>query len=275
MDSLPAAPDAVAPAERQALVFGQHIRYLEAGAGPPVVLVHGLGDDAGVWQAEIAPLARRYHVIALDQIGFGRSDKPLLNYRAQTLVDFLDEFMRTLGIGRATVVGNSLGGWVAALLASEHPERVDRLVLVDAAGLSGLPEFLGPRLMRALRLATIDDLKVLGARSFADPRDFESAEALRAAFAERVAAGDGYTIGRIMDSLERREDLLDARLAGISAPTLIVWGRQDGLVPPRFGERLHTAIRGSKLVTLDRCGHEPQLECAEAFEAALEAFLGR
>lgn len=271
-----AAPQvAGTPLEKQALVFGQHIRYIEAGAGPAIVLVHGLADDSGVWQQQIGPLARHGRVLALDQIGFGRSDKPLLDYRAQTLVDFLDEFMQTVHAAHAVVVGNSLGGWVAALLAVEHPQRVDKLVLIDSAGLNGLPEALGPRVMEALRLSTLDDLRILGPLTFADPSFYQPEETLRRAFADRVAARDGYTVSRIMESIERGEDLLDERLAKIAQPTLIVWGRRDGLIPLRFGERFRSAIRGARLVVLDRCGHEPQVECTPRLESVLEPFLAR
>lgn len=99
------------PTQRTALVFGARIHYVEAGAGPTIILVHGLGDDAGVWQAETLPLASRHHVVALHQIGFGRSDKPLLNYRVETFVDFLDEFMSTLHMrGRRSSETRSAAG---------------------------------------------------------------------------------------------------------------------------------------------------------------------
>jgi len=263
------------PLERTALVFGQRIHYLESGAGPTIILVHGLGDDAGIWRAIIAPLARRYHVIALDQIGFGRSDKPLLNYRAETLVDFLQEFQRTLHIPRAILVGNSLGGWVAALFTIHHPERVEKLVLIDSAGMSALTDALGADVRRALRLATLEDLKILGPLTFSDPRYYEPEDALRESFAERIAAGDSYTVGRIVDSLERREDTLDDHLKEITARTFIVWGREDRLIPLRFGEYLQHTIRGARLAVIDHCGHEPQVECPQALEKVLATFLGK
>jgi pimeloyl-ACP methyl ester carboxylesterase len=270
-----APPAAFRPTERTARVFGEHIHYLEAGAGPTIILIHGLGDDAGVWQAEMAPLAREHHVIAVDQIGFGRSDKPLLNYRAETLVDFLDEFLRSLRLAHVTLVGNSLGGWVAALFAIHHPERVQKLVLIDSAGVSGLAQSLGPRLLRALRLASIEDLALLGPLTFSDPRYYQPGDVLRTAFAARVAAGDSYTVDRIMDSIERGDDTVDGHLREIAVPTLIVWGRQDGLIPLRFGKYLQKEIPGARLVTIDHCGHEPQVECPQPLEAAVEGFLLR
>jgi pimeloyl-ACP methyl ester carboxylesterase len=234
-----------------------------------------MGDDTGVWQAEIAPLARKHHVIAIDQIGFGRSDKPLLNYRVGTLVDFLDEFMATQHIAHATIVGNSLGGWVGALFAIDHPERVEKLVLVDSPGAPGYMESLEPRVRSALRLATVEDVEVLAPLAFFDSRYYEPKSLLRTYFAEKVAANDSYATGRLMDSFERNEDTLGENLKKIGRPTLVVWGRADRLVPLQFGEYLQRSIPGAHLIVLDRCGHEPQVECAEAFEKALEDFLGQ
>jgi pimeloyl-ACP methyl ester carboxylesterase len=264
---------AAAVAERQALIFGQHIRYVEAGTGPILILVHGLAGSSQHWQKVVAPLARHYHVIALDQIGFGRSDKPLLDYRAETFADFLDEFMRMRNLPRATLVGNSLGGWVAALLAIEHPDRVARLVLVDSAGMAGLTDYLGPKLIMALRQSTLGDARILDPLLFADPHPYNSEEALRAGFTAHLSAGDGYTVSKVMDAIERKEDMLDGRLGAIHAPTLILWGRQDRTVPLQFGESMQRGIAGAKLVVFDHCGHGPMIECPRPFVSALENFL--
>src|ERR1017187_2075541 len=124
------------PAEQTATVFGQSVHYYEAGQGPAVVLLHGLGANAGIWAANIGPLSAQYRVIAPDQIGFGHSDKPLIDYKIATFVDFLYGFMQGQKIAKATLVGNSLGGWIAVEFAIQHPEMVEKLVLVDAGGLS-------------------------------------------------------------------------------------------------------------------------------------------
>jgi pimeloyl-ACP methyl ester carboxylesterase len=127
---------AQAPASKQVEVFGQKIHYLEAGSGPNVILLHGLGADSTNWAMNTAVLAKSFHVFVPDQIGFGESDKPLINYRVGTLVDFLDGFYKNVGITKATVVGNSLGGWTAMAFTLAHPDKVERLVLVDSAGYS-------------------------------------------------------------------------------------------------------------------------------------------
>jgi hypothetical protein len=107
-------------------VYGAKIHYVEAGTGPVVILLHGLGADISSWDLTIGQLSQKYRVIVPDQIGFGRSDKPLINYRIGTLVDFLDGFYKELKVEHASLVGNSLGGWVAAAFALAHPEKVER-----------------------------------------------------------------------------------------------------------------------------------------------------
>jgi hypothetical protein len=108
---------AQAPQSKQVDVFGQKIHYLEAGSGPAVILLHGLGGDTSNWMFTIPALASRYHVYVPDQIGFGQSDKPWINYRVGTLIEFLHEFCEKVGIEKASIVGNSLGGWTAAAFA--------------------------------------------------------------------------------------------------------------------------------------------------------------
>src|ERR1041385_2434018 len=132
---------AKAQAPKEVLVFGQKINYVEAGSGPTVILFHGLGGSPQVWQFNIAALAEKYHVVVPDQIGFGKSDKPLVNYRIRTYVDFLDQFCKQLGITRPTLIGNSMGGWIAAIYAATYPDRVDKLVLADAAGYAPPKDF--------------------------------------------------------------------------------------------------------------------------------------
>jgi 2-hydroxy-6-oxonona-2,4-dienedioate hydrolase len=107
------------------------------GRGAPVVLLHGLGGDGSRWAPNIGPLAADFRVIALDEIGFGQSDKPLANYHVGMLSEFLADFLKAIGVSKASLVGNSMGGFVAAYTAVHYPNSVDRLVLVDGAGYRG------------------------------------------------------------------------------------------------------------------------------------------
>jgi len=257
---------------KEITVFGQKINYVEAGSGPTVILLHGLGGSTQAWMFNIAPLAEKYHVVVPDQIGFGKSDKPLVNYRIRTYVDFLDQFCKQLKIERASLVGNSMGGWIAAAYTAAFPDRVDKLVLVDAAGYAP-PKDLDPRTFYSLNPTTREGTKVLLSRVFYG-KAFQTDAAIEQAIAARLAAGDGYTIKSITESIIRGEDLLDETVKTIKRPTLIIWGRQDGLVPLAQGEHFNKDIAGSKLIIIEQCGHIPNLEKAAEFNAALLKFLG-
>jgi pimeloyl-ACP methyl ester carboxylesterase len=263
---------APAQSEGTATIYGVKIHYLEAGSGPVVVLLHGLGGNTTNWAFNIAPLAQKYRVVVLDQIGFGKSDKPLINYRIATYVDFLDAFLKELKIERASLVGNSMGGWVAAAYALAHPEKVDRLVLVDAAGFAFAPGFDTSQLIK-LNPSTREGMKELVSRVFYNKQLFMSDAFINASMAARINAGDGHTIRSITESIIRREDFLDNRLSVIKQPTLVIWGREDGLLPLADGQRFQKEIPGAQLLVFDQCGHVPQVEKAAEFNAALLNFL--
>jgi pimeloyl-ACP methyl ester carboxylesterase len=262
---------ASAQTTKEITVFGQKINYVEAGTGPTVILLHGLGGSSQVWQFNIAALAEKYHVVVPDQIGFGKSDKPLVNYRIRTYVDFLDQFCKQLKIERASLVGNSMGGWIATAYTAAFPDRVDKLVLVDAAGYTP-PKDLDTRTFYGLNPTTREGMKVLVAKVFYN-KLFLTDAAIDQSITARLAAGDGYTINSITESIIRGEDFLDDTVKTIKRPTLLIWGRQDGLVPVAEGERFNKDIAGSKLVVFDQCGHMPQIEKAAEFNAAVLKFL--
>jgi pimeloyl-ACP methyl ester carboxylesterase len=260
---------------KQVEIFGQKIYYLEAGSGPEVILLHGLGGDNGNWRMTLPALASNFHVYAPDQIGFGQSDKPLINYRVATLVDFLNAFYKKLGITKATLVGNSLGGWVAMNFALQYPDKVNRLVLVDSAGYSfkrtgGVAP--AREVLLGLNPSSLAGTKQLMAIVFHN-KAFSSDAVAEQVFTEHLRKNDGYTINSFVDSILRGEDFVDGKLGALKAPTLIVWGRDDMLVPLASGKALAEDIAGSQTVVLDDCGHVPQMECAGPFNDSLLKYL--
>ncbi len=267
-----AAVQAQAPADKNIQVFGQKIHYIEAGSGPTVILLHGLGGDWHNWGPTIPALAASYHVLALDQIGFGTSDKPMIEYRVGTLVDFLEAFCKKTGVTKATLVGNSLGGWTAAAFTVAHPERVEKLVLVDAAGYSSTPPPSRERLL-ALNPSTLEGAKAVLRLIFAN-QSWATDAAAEGLLAQHMRNNDGYTIDRFIDSVARGEDTLDGKLGAIKVPTLVIWGSEDHLTPLAMGERFAHDIAGARLKVLDGCGHVGPLECSGEFNAALLSFLG-
>ncbi len=269
---------APAPESKQVEVFGQKIHYLEAGSAtnPVVILLHGLGGDVSNWAATAPALSDKYHVYVLDQVGFGKSDKPIVNYRVAMLVEFLDAFCKRLGVRKASLVGNSLGGWTAAAFAIAHPEKVDKLVLVDAAGYT--PKRWGGRemtreILAGLNPSTTEDLKRLFSLVFYN-KAMLTDQAIEAQLANKFKRGDGYTINSFIESILRGEDVLDGKVKEIKAPTLVLWGKDDGLTPLAIGKAFAEDIPGAQLVVIDNCGHVPQIEKAAEFNAALLRFLG-
>ena len=255
------------PQEKTAVVFGQNIHYFEAGQGPAVFLLHGIGGAKELWMGNIGALAAGYHVYAIDQIGFGHSDKPFLDYKIATFVDFLYAFMQTQNIGKAAVVGNSFGGWIALDFAIQHPGMVEKLVLVDSAGLAWLQPLaeMNPSALAATR--TLIESVFYDKKMISD-------DAVRQVFTDRMRDNVGYTIQRTVAGFATPQ-FEDAKLAAIHVPTLVMWGRQDELIPLASGEKLRDGISGAKLVVFDQCGHVPQIEKSDEFNRALLEFLGK
>jgi pimeloyl-ACP methyl ester carboxylesterase len=260
------------PADKTITVFGQTIHYFDMGTGPVVVLLHGLGSRKEDWLSVLEPMAQKYRLLVPDQIGFGKSDKPLLDYSIQTYVDFLNEFLRQLKVEKASLVGESLGGWIAGLYAAEisdgaHLVPVEKLVLVDAGGLKQdqpLPDLNPSSLvaMRGLMEAVFYDTSWL------------NEDALRKIFTDKLAVKDGYTVRSVLSNASRETLRMDSRLGSIKVPTLVVWGKQDKLLSIASGERYAAGIAGAKLVSFDKCGHVPPIEKTEEFVAAVTGFLG-
>jgi len=266
---------AQAQTEKTVSVFGAKIAYVEAGdpTKPTVILLHGLGGNSGNWLFTIPALAANYHVIAPDQIGFGKSDRVMLKYRVGTYVDFLDKFMSELKIEKASLVGNSLGGWVAAWTAIKYPNRVEKIILADAAGLK--PAAIDMAQIYSLNYSTRDEVRQLVKLVFFNQALFGSDAFIEQSLAIRVAANDGYTINSLIESIKRDEDFLNGRLGEIKKPTLVVWGKQDGLLKVADAEQFKREIAGSELLVFDQCGHVPMVEKAADFNKAVLAFLAK
>jgi pimeloyl-ACP methyl ester carboxylesterase len=257
------------PAEKVTEVYGQSIRYIEAGQGPAVILLHGLGGVKEMWAGNLDALSTGHHVYALDQIGFGHSDKPFVEYRIGTWVDFLYGFMQSENIRPATLVGNSLGGWIALEFTVEHPEMVEKLVLVDAAGLDwgrgGATVDLNPSSLAGWR--TLLESLFYNKKMVTDQLVLE-------VFIDHLRNNDGYTIERTLAGFAQPQ-FEDDKLKSIHVPTLVVWGREDELIAVGRGEKFRDGIPGAQLVVFEHCGHLPELEKPDDFNRAVLAFLGR
>ena len=264
----------VSVVERDALVRGYRMHYLEAGRGAPVVLLHGLGGDGSRWRPNIAPLAANFRVIALDEIGFGQSDKPLANYHIGMLSEFLVDFLKVIGVPKASLVGNSMGGSIAAFTAIHYPHMVDRLVLSDVGPYRPpAPPPPNPHLRQIQNGVTRDET-----REFFRILFYDKSLVTDAIVEENLALRlrSAFAISKVLDSASNGiGTVTEDEIRTIKAPTLIVWGKYDELVgpPERTGERLLRDIRGSKLAVINNAGHLPQLEQADEFNRVVKEFL--
>ncbi len=246
------------------------LRYLESGGGPPLVLVHGLGSNAMQdWGRLVAPLARSYHVYAPDLPGFGRSERPAAaDYGVHMQVEAVRAFMAAVGLSRARVAGNSMGGWIVARLAGEHPELVERLVVVAPAGVR--PDAAAPIPAEVLLPHDEDGVRRLVAAVRHKPPALPSFLA-RDILARRLR--EEWIVRRTLESMRAGRDWLNGTLGRADMPVLIVWGKQDRLIPVAYAAPLQAEFPNARLEVLDGCGHVPMADCPEAFDRELTAFL--
>ncbi|HEY8231833.1 MAG: alpha/beta fold hydrolase [Vicinamibacterales bacterium] len=255
---------------REVQAGSYRLRYLEAGSGPPLVLVHGLGSHAMQdWGRLVAPLARRYHVYAPDLPGFGRSERPAsADYSIPMQVEAVRGFMAALGVTRARVAGISMGGWIVARLAAERPELVERLVVVAPAGLR--PDASAPIPVEVLFPQDEDGVRRLIAAVRHKP---PVAPAFVLRDIARRKLRDEWIVRRTLESMRPGRDWVNGALGGARMPVLIVWGRQDALVPVAYAAPFQAEFANARLELLHDCGHVPMADCPEAFDPLLEAFL--
>ena len=250
---------------------GPHrLRYLETGGGPPLILVHGLGSNAmQEWGRLMAPLGQKYHVYAPDLPGFGRSERPAAaDYGIPMQVEAMRAFMAAVGVSKARVAGISMGGWIVARLAGEHPEQVERLVLVAAAGMR--PTDAAPIPAEVLFPRDEDGVRRLAAAVRHKPPAMPSF-LVRDILERRLR--EEWIVRRALESMAAGRDWLDDTLARADMPVLIVWGRQDRLIPVAYAAPLQAEFPHAALKVLDGCGHVPIADCPEAFDPEMTAFL--
>jgi len=271
-------PNAQAPAR-----FNHY--YEVHGEGRPVLLVHGFGVSSYSWRHLVGPLSKHHRVIVVDLKGFGSSPKPCdEKYTVFDQADLLYDFIIRHDLKDLTLVGHSMGGgvvlWTSFLLSERDPARLSRLVLVDSVGAV-------QRHPRFIALARLPVLGPLGLWLF--PAETHVRAALRESYydatkitddAVRTYAealktpGGRHAVIRTARSLDPKDvDRVRLCCEKIEVPTLILWGREDRVIPLKVGEHLHEAIRTSRLVIVDGCGHMPQEEKPEETLELIEDFL--
>jgi|GEM_PF-470193 len=250
-------------------IDGAQMHYLEGGSGAPVVLVHGLGGSAELDWAELMPHLVRsgYHVYAMDLLGFGSSAKPAnrkysIAEQARLVVQFLD----AQKLATVALAGDSMGGWIASLVALDQSHRINQLILFDSPGLRFTPSF-DLSLFTPHTLEQVDSLLALL---------FPNVPRLPVYVKEdliREAQRDGWVVERAVASMLTGADLLDQRFSALKIPLLIVWGKQDILTPLSLAETMHRAAPQSVLEVYDGCGHISVKTCTDRIGPRTVSFL--
>jgi pimeloyl-ACP methyl ester carboxylesterase len=265
---------------RHETIEGRRLRYVRAGLGPAVVLLHGFGSSLYTWKDVIPALAASHDVVALDLPGFGESDQPAdLSFEdfPRAVLGLMDR----LGIERASLVGNSMGGATAALVAAESPGRVGALVLIDAAGFDMGPS-QRPRLVRfAMSPAGAVIAHLPGKRLVVEASlrqvFHDAAHVTPERVSEYLAAvrrpGTLPAMRSLGASLAARAAVVSQALPHIEAPTLVLWGDDDRWIETAQADRFVAAIPGARKVVIPACGHVPQEEKPDEVARLLLAFL--
>lgn len=259
---------------------GQQTHYIEKGEGEPLILIHGFMYDSFLWQENIEQLAKHYRVLAIDLWGCGYSTRNALDFGYPLYSKQIKLFMAHMGLEHAHVAGQSMGGGTAIQFTVDNPHMVDKLILVNCAGLPNPPPFIAKLLNMSMIGEFFLGLKTNAVRgnalrdiflydgSLATPEYIENV--LRAQKIEgSTEVGLYIQRAEFFDTLTAQID----QLATLNKQILIVWGKQDKPLPVELGQKMHEILKGSVFKALDKAGHVSNYEQAEQFNQAAIEFL--
>jgi pimeloyl-ACP methyl ester carboxylesterase len=272
---------------REISIHDQRITYHCAGAGPVLLLIHGMAGSATTWRQVMPGLAQRFTVVAPDLLGHGHSDKPRGDYSLGAFASTLRDLLVALEHERATVVGQSLGGGVAMQFSYQYPERTERLVLVGSGGLGRevnrlLPLLSLPGSEAVLRIACAAPVReaIKSVAGVAARVGLRPAPVVAELWRSYASLGDDEARRAFLSTLRA---VVDPRGQAVSAsnrlhlaaevPTLIVWGNADPIIPVEHAYAAHTSIPGSRLEIFEGVGHYPHCEAPERFVEILSDFV--
>jgi 2-hydroxy-6-oxonona-2,4-dienedioate hydrolase len=266
-------------------VNGHILFYVTKGEGDPVVLLHGYGAGMWVWEKQIEVLSRSFKVYVLDLLGHGYSDRPRVDYTPEVYIQSLKGFMDVMGISQAHLIGNSMGGGLAWAMAIFFPERVKRLVLINAVPPDVLAKVRNEsfRTLVAIRNIPLLPYLVIASRSRGSVKWLlqECVADIRRVTPELVERE--YQLSRIEGTTwvlystfknAPRARAFQEDLSHIPHPTLLLWGKRDLIFPPDVGEELHRTIPHSTLRIIENSGHIPMWENPDEVNSAILSFLG-
>ena len=264
-------------------VNGMRIRYAVIGDGPPVLMLHGFGGFLETWAYNIPSLSRHYRLYAIDLPGHGLSDKPQVDYTTSFATDYAESLVQAFGMEKPSLIGHSMGGAIAISVALGLPGMVDKLILVDSAGLSAQVPLAYRLSSRPLageiltRMVTRANLKRSLQSLFCNPEALTE-EMLDMAFTNAQRPGVKKALLSILRHSvnlagPRPEAVLTARLPELKMPVLFIHGAQDSLFPLKYVREAFSLPPNSRVEIINHCGHCPHIEKPVEFNEAVTAFL--
>jgi len=257
--------------QRSMVINGYHVFYLEGGpeSGAPVVLIHGLGSKAQQDWVGLAPYLVRsgYHVYAMDLLGYGRSAKPPeFTYSIREEAKFVESFLDTSHLASVALGGESMGGWIAATVALDRPDLVQRLMLFDSAGMKFQLTF-DQAIFTPQTSEQVDQLMAEVTPNAPRLPQFVKSDYIR------KTKRYGWVTQRALASMTTGADDLDEKFSALKMPLLFVWGKQDAMTPLSLGESMHRAAPQSTLAIYDGCGHIAVVTCINQIAPTVLSFL--
>ena len=253
-------------------IDGHKIRYLESGnTKKTLVLVHGLGASAERWNQVIPLFEEDYRVVVPDLIGFGYSDKPQVDYTPDFFSEFLGKFFTESGITRPNIIGSSLGGQVAANYAASNSKEVEKLILVSPAGVmrKSTPA-LDAYIMAALYPS---EQSAKNAFEMMEGSGKTVPEEIVNGFVERMQLPNAKLAFMSTVLGLKNSELITSKLHTISAPTLIIWGSKDPVIPINHADLFVSGIQDCRFFRMDGCGHTPYVQDPHVFTSKVLEFL--
>jgi abhydrolase domain-containing protein 6 len=249
-------------------IGGKALAYTQAGSGPAVVIVHGVGGHKEDWAGVQNALASQYQVFAIDMLGFGGSSKTGDDLSMAIQAQAINKLLDAHSIQRAALVGNSVGGWVATTFAAAYPDRTEKLVLIDAAGFKAMFEGEPPVNFDPGTVAEMDAL----VRTVINSAIVETPGFAEAALKRYIASGEKAIAelwGKSLFMSPRLEDLFPK----VTAPTVVLWGADDQLFPSILAQVFAGQIANARAELIPAAGHFPQIDAPEATVAAIKQAL--
>jgi 2-hydroxy-6-oxonona-2,4-dienedioate hydrolase len=276
-------PDYLSIPSNKVKISGVNVHFVEAGKGPPILFLHGLGGSWRDWSANLPAFAAEYRVLAMDFPGFGESDKPEVQYSIEWLTDVVEQFLRVQEIDRVTLVGHSMGGVVALNVASRPKSRVKKLVICDAVGIGDKSEFLAYSMSKKImgpdtEWEFVESLLKNQFRAMADDLiEKQKPQTARDLFESLKMPITGNPLLPMTPEVQMTASIFDfdirQKLASVQQPTLIVWGAKDPVASPQDASFLQTKIPSSILILFPGSGHSPMMENPSLFNQELRKFL--